>query len=543
MNFLAKHFFDYQSFVNLPHKAVQLHKTVSPVELLSPFLVDPLGVFYDCRPPPSQAGVDPSASWAPKNMNVAGKNHPAPGARANRNSAEARPGSHRHGRPSKLQYRNWGEPHGELREEKIIPHKDPWMSTSVLDGDFKHFIEHDGLTNEADLPFTPKFSTTQSPKRVEMNVEVLAILTLGSMDYLTATVKKIKGISCGQQPFVKVQLYVGPKLVEERHSSSSGQRRVSHRRSSRRTTPRAVVGNHVGAPHPPNVPNHVGHHEPAPVVRRETASEEDDDDDGEVFVEHSADSSQHYLAPALVESAEIHHADSLQSSTYVTAANSQQSSYLSANSDFEEQGGENEELPKAISSPADLAALEHGSEVQVEQRHQSDEPSSPVESSISTAVERAAPSDVTSASAKENEHPSMSRPTVSLAETVSQRSHSQEEHPQNTPSPTQKTSRNQELPSRKHSQQRRRSLAATEAILESHHEVDLSQSFLLRVPYNRLHITHLVIQVYTNSEHGEELLGSCAIGATSSTRGALHWHQMALKHGTPVCMWHRLYRE
>lgn len=29
MNLLAKHFFDYQSFVNLPHKAIQLHKTVS----------------------------------------------------------------------------------------------------------------------------------------------------------------------------------------------------------------------------------------------------------------------------------------------------------------------------------------------------------------------------------------------------------------------------------------------------------------------------------------------------------------------------------
>ena len=29
MNLLAKHFFDYQSFVNLPHKAVQLHKTVA----------------------------------------------------------------------------------------------------------------------------------------------------------------------------------------------------------------------------------------------------------------------------------------------------------------------------------------------------------------------------------------------------------------------------------------------------------------------------------------------------------------------------------
>ena len=89
MNFLAKHFFDYQSFVNLPYKAVQLHKT-----------------------PPSQAGVDPSANWAPKSMQVAGKNQPAPGARANRNNVEVRHGGHRHGRPSKLEFRNWGDRHG-----------------------------------------------------------------------------------------------------------------------------------------------------------------------------------------------------------------------------------------------------------------------------------------------------------------------------------------------------------------------------------------------------------------------------------------------
>ena len=89
MNFLAKHFFDYQSFVNLPYKAVQLHKT-----------------------PPSQAGADPSANWAPKSMQLAGKNQAAPGARANRNNVELRPGGHRHGRPSKLEFRNWGDRHG-----------------------------------------------------------------------------------------------------------------------------------------------------------------------------------------------------------------------------------------------------------------------------------------------------------------------------------------------------------------------------------------------------------------------------------------------
>uniref|UniRef100_A0A915DRY5 Uncharacterized protein n=1 Tax=Ditylenchus dipsaci TaxID=166011 RepID=A0A915DRY5_9BILA len=85
MDMLAKAFFDYQSFVNLPHKAVQLHKT-----------------------PPSQAGADPSAGWAPKSYHHAGRNQAAPQARANRNHVEHRPGGPRHGRPSKLEFRNWG---------------------------------------------------------------------------------------------------------------------------------------------------------------------------------------------------------------------------------------------------------------------------------------------------------------------------------------------------------------------------------------------------------------------------------------------------
>uniref|UniRef100_A0A0K0D7P1 Ovule protein n=1 Tax=Angiostrongylus cantonensis TaxID=6313 RepID=A0A0K0D7P1_ANGCA len=34
MNFIAKHFFEYQSFINMPHKGIQLHKTVSNIRLL-----------------------------------------------------------------------------------------------------------------------------------------------------------------------------------------------------------------------------------------------------------------------------------------------------------------------------------------------------------------------------------------------------------------------------------------------------------------------------------------------------------------------------
>uniref|UniRef100_A0A183BNN2 Uncharacterized protein n=1 Tax=Globodera pallida TaxID=36090 RepID=A0A183BNN2_GLOPA len=102
MNFLAKHFFDYQSYINLPHHALQMHKT-----------------------PPSQAGTDPAAAWAPKDLHVAGKNQAAPAARANRTyHGDQRTGSHRHGRPSKLEFRAWGERHGELRAEKIVPHQE-----------------------------------------------------------------------------------------------------------------------------------------------------------------------------------------------------------------------------------------------------------------------------------------------------------------------------------------------------------------------------------------------------------------------------------
>ncbi|VDL79323.1 unnamed protein product [Nippostrongylus brasiliensis] len=92
MNFIAKHFFEYQSFVNMPHKAVQLHKT-----------------------PPSQAGADPSVGWAPKNMHKAGKNQPAPAARANRINRDPRPNGTKHGRAAKHEHREWGDRHGDIK--------------------------------------------------------------------------------------------------------------------------------------------------------------------------------------------------------------------------------------------------------------------------------------------------------------------------------------------------------------------------------------------------------------------------------------------
>ncbi|KJH46734.1 hypothetical protein DICVIV_07187 [Dictyocaulus viviparus] len=103
MNFIAKHFFEYQSFINMPHKGIQLHKTL-----------------------PSEAGTDPSVGWAPKNMNETGKNQPAPSARASRVHRDPRPNGTKYGRAAKHEHREWGDRHGELKEEKVAPHKDAW---------------------------------------------------------------------------------------------------------------------------------------------------------------------------------------------------------------------------------------------------------------------------------------------------------------------------------------------------------------------------------------------------------------------------------
>ncbi|CAD5215743.1 unnamed protein product [Bursaphelenchus xylophilus] len=187
MNFLAKHFFDYQSFVNLPQKAVQLHKT-----------------------PYSEAGVDPSAAWAPKNMQVQGKNMSSPGARANRNNIEQRPGCHRHGRPSKLENRRWGERHSDLKEERIIPHKDEWMSS--LDGDFKHFDEESDEDEDA-LELIPRCLRN---KRL-LDAQLLVIMTLTArLEFVTITIKKIRGLKNLKNPVVRIRHFDGIALVEER---------------------------------------------------------------------------------------------------------------------------------------------------------------------------------------------------------------------------------------------------------------------------------------------------------------------------------------
>lgn len=76
--------------------------------------------------PASQAGTDPSMGWAPKNMLKAGKHQPAPAARANRIHRDPRPNGTKYGRAGRHEHREWGDRHGELRDEKVAVHKDAW---------------------------------------------------------------------------------------------------------------------------------------------------------------------------------------------------------------------------------------------------------------------------------------------------------------------------------------------------------------------------------------------------------------------------------
>ncbi|CAK5041768.1 unnamed protein product [Meloidogyne enterolobii] len=230
MNFLAKHFFDYQSVINLPHTAVQMHKM-----------------------PPSQAGCDPSAAWAPKDLHVSGKNHAAPAARANRgyHGGDQRTGSHRHGRPSKLEFRNWGERHGELRSEKIIPHTENWIekekdfigreenncsncgglsvaATAIIGpGPSLNNFQKQKLINYSSKRQPPplpqsslnKNKTKQQQKEL-FQKNILIILTLGEhFDFLTLTLKTLKGfwnLEKEKDIVINLRLFDSSKIVDER---------------------------------------------------------------------------------------------------------------------------------------------------------------------------------------------------------------------------------------------------------------------------------------------------------------------------------------
>ncbi|CAJ0959573.1 unnamed protein product, partial [Mesorhabditis belari] len=214
MNFIAKHFFEYQSFINLPHKAVQLHK-----------------------PQASQAGTDPSVGWAPKNMNKAGKNQPAPASRASRTHRDPRPNGTKHGRAAKHEHREWGDRHGELKEEKVAPHKDAWTKflanedpagRTVFECDFEDTVlqvEEEALpdrlartSNEQDdLEFQMAYNANKSSNQVR---ELLIILTYAPLvQFVTVTVKKAKTLPYNNSPFARIMLFDGRRLIEQKQTT------------------------------------------------------------------------------------------------------------------------------------------------------------------------------------------------------------------------------------------------------------------------------------------------------------------------------------
>uniref|UniRef100_A0A0N4ZIH3 C2 domain-containing protein n=1 Tax=Parastrongyloides trichosuri TaxID=131310 RepID=A0A0N4ZIH3_PARTI len=222
MNLLAKHFYDYQSFVNLPYKAIHLHKT-----------------------PPNQAGCDPSASWGPKNIHVAGKNQPAPAARANRNCNEFNNSHPPHGKAAKLKHKKWGNRHGDYLEEKIIPHKDSWMK--FLPGDTEHdctmaFIDKkirvkrnfmvetkEMMKNSRDSLSSGGEGRTTSKKnplsiiecKEYLPSEILIILTYApQIQFITVSMSKIRAPTFHQAPYIRVTLYDGIKMMEEKIANS-----------------------------------------------------------------------------------------------------------------------------------------------------------------------------------------------------------------------------------------------------------------------------------------------------------------------------------
>ncbi|XGW10921.1 hypothetical protein V3C99_012432 [Haemonchus contortus] len=213
MNFIAKHFFEYQSFVNMPHKAVQLHKT-----------------------PPSQAGADPSVGWAPKNMHKTGKNQPAPAARASRIYRDPRPNGTKHGRAAKHEHRDWGDRHGELKEEKVAPHKDAWTKflsnedpgqRTVFDCDLEDralateeetLPERISRISADDLEFQMAYNASKSSS--DADCELLTILTYApSVQFVTATVKRAKALPYNNSPFARIMLFDGRRLLEQKQTT------------------------------------------------------------------------------------------------------------------------------------------------------------------------------------------------------------------------------------------------------------------------------------------------------------------------------------
>jgi hypothetical protein len=112
----------------------------------------------------------------------------------------------------------------ELKEEKIVPHLDKWMS---LNGDFRYFGYNESMR------FKPILIADLLPKyfknKTELDIQFLAILTLTSqLEFITLTIKEIRGLdalkskpslcyltSICSDPFLRIQVYEGNRMTSE----------------------------------------------------------------------------------------------------------------------------------------------------------------------------------------------------------------------------------------------------------------------------------------------------------------------------------------
>uniref|UniRef100_A0A914WML0 C2 domain-containing protein n=1 Tax=Plectus sambesii TaxID=2011161 RepID=A0A914WML0_9BILA len=209
MNFLAKHFFEYQSFINVPDKGIRLHKT-----------------------PASHAGVDQAAAWGPKSLAKTGKHLPAPQARSSRNNMET---THSYGRNGKHHdHREWGDRFGELKPEKVA-HKDLWSKflsgedttiRDVFNSEFEDKLlqtEPDTLVDvlkQSEAVDSDFVMGALSNKRSSVVTEILTILTYApTVQFVTATIKKAKSLPFNHNPFARVLLFEGRRLVEQKQTT------------------------------------------------------------------------------------------------------------------------------------------------------------------------------------------------------------------------------------------------------------------------------------------------------------------------------------
>jgi len=164
-------------------------------------------------------------------MHKAGKNQAAPGARPNRHNQDTRPAAHRHGRAGKHEFREWGDRHGELRQEKIAPHKDAWSRflgsedahRTVLESEFEDRILAAGpetLPERISRSNTDEMQYTMGSKKEPDKTEILLILTYASsVQFVTATVKKAKCLPFNNDPFARVMLFEGRRLLEQKQTT------------------------------------------------------------------------------------------------------------------------------------------------------------------------------------------------------------------------------------------------------------------------------------------------------------------------------------